>query len=287
VEKKTLLTVVFISALLMLEVTETRFVNMTKAIQPEIEYETPPIISLHSPMNNGTFSVNTVLMSFTVTKPDNWLIHGGYDAQQIFKSINYQLDGNFSDPIPVNSDLESPFEYSLNLANLTDGVHSLKVYAYASGWVIQMNGFYEYEVPINSSSNMVYFSVDTTSPRISVLSLANQTYFTSNVPLNFTVNEETTQIKYSLDGQENVKIAGNETLTDLSYGEHNVTVYATDKVGNTGASETIIFNVAKPPEPFLTALVTIVSVASVAFVGLVLLVYFKKRKHQAEMAGSK
>ena len=212
VEKKTLLTVVFISALLMSMVIEPRFVNIAKAIN-EITYETPPIISLHSPMNNDAFSVNTVLLNFTVTKPDGWLIHGGYDAQQIFKRINYQLDGIFSDTVPVWSDLESAFDYSVYLSNLTDGVHSLKVYAYASGWVIQMNGFYEYEIPLNSSSNTVHFTVDTTSPRISMLSLANQTYYTFDVPLNFTVSEVTTQIKYSLDGQENVTIAGNETLT--------------------------------------------------------------------------
>ena len=134
-------------------------ISLGEALQPEIEYKMPPIISVYSPVNNDTFSTNNVPISFTVTKPDNWLIHGGYAAQQILKSVNYQLDGKFSDLILVNSTLESPFDYSLNLTNLTDGIHSLKVYAYASGWVLQMNGFYEYEVPINSSSEMVYFSV--------------------------------------------------------------------------------------------------------------------------------
>ena len=134
-------------------------ISLAEALQPEIEYKMPPIISVYSPVNNDTFSTNNVPISFTVTKPDNWLIHGGYAAQQILKSVNYQLDGKFSDLILVNSTLESPFDYSLNLTNLTDGIHSLKVYAYASGWVLQMNGFYEYEMPINSSSEMVYFSV--------------------------------------------------------------------------------------------------------------------------------
>jgi hypothetical protein len=134
-------------------------VSLTEAIPPEIEYKSPPIITIHSPANNATFTVNTVPLRFTVTKPDNWLVHGGYEAQQILKSVNYQLDGKFSENIPVNSTLELPFDCSLNLANLTDGVHSLKVFAYASGWVIQMNGFYEYEVPINSSSEIIYFTV--------------------------------------------------------------------------------------------------------------------------------
>ena len=89
-------------------------ISLAEALQPEIEYKMPPIISVYSPVNNDTFSTNNVPISFTVTKPDNWLIHGGYAAQQILKSVNYQLDGKFSDLILVNSTLESPFDYSLN-----------------------------------------------------------------------------------------------------------------------------------------------------------------------------
>jgi hypothetical protein len=81
-----------------------------------------------------------------------------------------------------------------------------------------------------------------------------------------------------LDGQENVTVAGNTTLANLPYGEHNVTVYATDNVGNI-ASETITFTIAEPePEPFPTTLVATGAVATIAVVGVGLLVYFKKRK---------
>jgi len=157
--KSNVLALTLILVLVLSVLTGKWFVNLTEAIQPEIEYKTPPIITIHSPENNTTFAVNTILLSVTVTKPEGWLIHGGYAAQQILKSVNYQLDGKFSENIPVNSTLELPFDCSLNLEDLTVGVHSLKVFAYASGWVIQMNGFYEYEVPINSSSEMIYFAV--------------------------------------------------------------------------------------------------------------------------------
>ena len=115
-------------------------------------------------------------------------------------------------------------------------------------------------------------------PSVSIASPENKTYDTFDVPLNFTVNESGSQITYSLDGQNNVTAAENTTLTGLSYGEHNITVYATDIAGNIGASETITFTVAKEPEPFPTAIVAVI-VASVAVVGAGLLVYFKKRKH--------
>jgi hypothetical protein len=105
-------------------------------------------------------------------------------------------------------------------------------------------------------------------------------YKTSEVPLDFTVNKTVSQITYTLDGQQNVT-TGNMTLTGLSNGLHNVTVYATDKAGNVGISQTINFTVAKP-EPFSAE--TIVAVSVVASVVIVVacagvIVYLRKRKH--------
>jgi hypothetical protein len=280
VEKKVLFTAAYISVLLFSAAVGKHFVNFGVAnpIGAEFEYTTPPIILIHSPENNETLSAN-VLLHLTMTKPDYWLIHGGDEAQQILKSIRYQLDGKYYDPIPVNSGLESPFDYSVNLTNLGDGVHSLKVYAYASGWFIEIHGLWEYEVPMNSSSDVVYFNVDATPPTILIFSVENKTYDTTDFPLNFTVNEPVSQVTYSLDGQKNVTVTGNTTLANLPYGAHNVTVYATDKAGNIGTSETITFTIAEP-EPFPTTMF-IAPIESAAVMGVGLLVYFKKRRKES------
>jgi hypothetical protein len=161
------------------------------------------------------------------------------------------------------------------LTNLTDGVHSLTVHAYATGFVVEIHGLWDYYVPINSSSTM-RFTLDSTLPSVSILSLENSTYHTANVTLAFTVDEPISLMSYSLDGA-NVTVTGNSTLTRLPYGEHNVTVYATDIAGNVGVSETVTFTVAEP-EAFPTAPVAAASVASIAVVGMALLIYFKKRK---------
>ena len=73
----------------------------------------------------------------------------------------------------------------------------------------------------------------------------------------------------------------NTTLTGLSYGTHNLTVYAVDVAGNTGTSKTVYFTISEPeqtPEPFPVVLVATASGASAAIIGLGLLVYFKRRR---------
>jgi N-acetylneuraminic acid mutarotase len=119
-------------------------------------------------------------------------------------------------------------------------------------------------------------SIDRTAPKIVVLSPESKTYYRTNVTLNFMVNETTSQMRYSLDGQENITVSGNTTLNDLLVGGHNFTVYAVDAAGNTGKSITINFTVTE--EPFPTTLV-IASVVTGVIIGIGLLVYFKKRKH--------
>jgi parallel beta-helix repeat protein len=111
-------------------------------------------------------------------------------------------------------------------------------------------------------------------PKIVILSPVNQQFNESVVPLSFTVNKPVNWTGYSLDGGETVTVAGNVTLKGLANGVHNVTVYAKDAFGNTGASETVSFNV----EVSFPATMIIAPVALVAVVSVVFIVYFRKRK---------
>jgi hypothetical protein len=119
------------------------------------------------------------------------------------------------------------------------------------------------------------FGYGTVPPAVQVISLEdNVSYSGAGVVLNFTLNKPASWIGYSLDGQDNVTVAGNVTLSGLSYGWHNLTVYAEDSLGNMGASETVHFNVASS----LTTVVAVASGASAIAVAAGLLVYFKKFK---------
>jgi N-acetylneuraminic acid mutarotase len=123
-------------------------------------------------------------------------------------------------------------------------------------------------------------SIDLIAPKIEVLTPESKIYYHTNVTLDFTVNETTSRLSYSLDGQRNMTVTGNTTLNGLPVGMHNVTVYAWDTAGN-GASETIIFTVAEP-EASPVVLVVTASIASLSVMSICLLIYLKKRNQEAE-----
>jgi hypothetical protein len=169
----------------------------------------------------------------------------------------------------------------VTLPELSEGSHSLTVNLIVTPSSDHIKSSY---------SDTIYFSVDLTSPKVCIVSPVNQTYTLANItmaniPLSFTVNENVSQVTYSLDRFDNVTIAGNTTLKGLSLGSHNVTVYTQDLAGNTGASETVNFTIVAEPEPepktFPIEPVIATSAVSVAMVATGLLVYFKKCKHKA------
>jgi hypothetical protein len=117
-----------------------------------------------------------------------------------------------------------------------------------------------------------------TPPEIKLLSPVNHSYNESSVSLVFTVDKPVDWMGYILDGNEIMTILGNVSLSNLSNGLHNITIYANDTFGNMGTSETIYFSL-EAFEPFPAALIVIATIGLVAGVGAGLLVYFKKRKH--------
>jgi hypothetical protein len=127
-------------------------------------------------------------------------------------------------------------------------------------------------------------SYDGTPPKIEVISPQQGTYTTTNVTLDFTLNESISSISYVLDGKAAVEITGNTTIAGLSFGTHNLTVYAADASDNTGSSETITFTVAQEPkpEPFPIIPVLIIVVACVVVAGAGFLLYRKRGRGKTQ-----
>lgn len=132
----------------------------------------PPNISLLSPQNR---IYNTTDIPLTLT------------ANERIRWVGYSVDGQANVTISGNHTL-----------GLDDGVHSIVVYARDLAGNI-------------GASATVYFTKDTISPTISILSPQNTTYYVTEVPLTFVVSETTSWMVYSLYGQDNVIITGNIT----------------------------------------------------------------------------
>jgi len=232
-------------------------------------------------------------------------------------NLTYTLDGQNRGAIPYsvyNPNNEFHITYaafgSVDLPELSDGSHSITVTLvvgvhYAGGgkpgapFQPTSPGSSDYQATWSDTVSFTVYSdepytpqpqqpapvVDSTPPKISDLSVENQTYLSGDVALNFTVNENSSRIAYSLDGEGNVTIAGNVTLNGLAVGVHNVTVYSWDESGNVGASKTVNFSVAafvsaapESPENFLTALIVAAPLVATATFAAGLIVYSKRRK---------
>jgi hypothetical protein len=293
VKKKTLIAAIIISALLFSAVVGIQFLQLGKAnpyireYGPPDAYTKPPKISIFAPKNNTAYMDTTIPLTITVSLPESstasythvravyyeadWLEKRVYLYQS--KGIEDIIDSYRSDP------KFHYFRYAGILSGVPSGNHSIVVHAEGGG-AYPPKEMRQYIFSIYGSSSVFFTTgipVDTTPPEVAVMPIENRTGNTTDAPLNFTVNEPTSKITYSLDRQENVTFAGNTTLTNLPYGEHNITVFATDEVGNTGASKTAFFTIEEPPAPFSTTIV-IAPLASVAFVSAGLLFYFKKRQ---------
>jgi len=247
--KKTALALALILALLAsimagmqaLEVAEANFI-------PAAE------IAITSPANK-TYNSNSLVLNCTV-----------YFTLTKNQLVVYSIDGGAN--VTVFSKRSSQFYEivceQVMLPELSDGSHHLEVYAvYAEG-----EGA--------SDHDQVHFAIDAAPPAISDLSVENKTYYSADIPLNFTVNEANSQISYSIDNQANVTANGNTTLVGLVEGSHCLVVYANDTAGNSGASETVYFTV-EVSESFPTVPVATASITAIVVVDVGLLVYFKKR----------
>ena len=114
---------------------------------------------------------------------------------------------------------------------------------------------------------------------VSVSSPVNQSY-SGSVPLVFIADRPCSWFGYSIDGQENVTVYGNTTISGLSEGWHTVTVFASDTLGNVGASEPISFLVtAQPMLPQMLFAAFAIAAAVAVVVGFAL--YRRKRQREA------
>ena len=212
-------------------------------------------------------------------------------------TVDYMLDkqveicyDHYFGPGVSTTNLPSTLNYSIALNELSEGTHTLRIFASSRSYIYYAALMFLPGIPVPNSTSTAFsslksgwheinFTVDTVSPKIIIQSPLNITYQQSeSFALNFTINKPIIELSYSLDGQQNKTVGGNITLAGLPSGPHKITVYGLDEAGNVGVSETQQFNVAQHTiEPFPTGLA--IALASLVIVGISLLIYFKKRGH--------
>jgi len=274
-------------------------VNFTAA--DPIAFVSAPDIRVAWPVNNKTYNVSTVPLTFTIPDLNSW---GSFEVLQ----VQYYLDGRLH---PVEGYVLSD-SFSVTLPKLTEGEHVLSVHSKVSLTPAS------YRVVINWNtmhSSKIHFAVDTVVPRVSILSPQWATYNGADFSFNFSVSESTAWLGYSLDGRKMVTVSDVMSSTEwiggykyqlvlsgLHPGAHSLTVYAEDLGGNRGASEPFNFIITyeKLSETgqtqetssetdqastfFLTETIAlgIAIIASVALVSFGLLAYFVKRSRKKD-----
>ncbi len=295
-DMRTAAVVIILTALLSLTAAGTQLVSLARAnpylYLPIYSNVSPPsgtqapIITIHTPQN-GSFYLGNVTLTFDIIIPQTNGDKSIDTVKVLYHNSSWELNET---QIEKGGWIFENTSFSIDLHNVPEGNLSLTIYAVSSGTYETRTElgeshsggtptryhYYDYFEMISSST--VYFTIDTTIPKILSLSIENKTYYTAEIPFILKTDEPLSQISYSLDGQENATVAGNTTLMNLSYGEHNVTAYVTDEAGNTGNSETIHFTI----EPFPTVPVVAVSAVSIAAVTAAGLVLFARRKRRRE-----
>jgi hypothetical protein len=241
-----------------------------------------PTITILTPENNSFFRNNFALFfNITIPKTNGEKSFGSvnnlyYKASWEPRETQIKIDRGVSG-VSDNTSIAIDFFCKIG------GNHSLTIYGEAHGSYIADSKLKDdsitmvtwYERFTQNIASTVYFTIDLLAPQITMQSPQNKTYTTPDVPLDFKVNEATSQLLYCLDGNENQTITQNITLSGLGEGLHNVTVYATDLAGNVGPPKTTFFRVDLP-DPFPIELVTGV-IAGTVIAGLCTGIFYVTR----------
>ncbi len=176
---------------------------------------TPPKVSIESPTDGTIFSKRDVTTQWS-----------GEDTETGVDHYEIQLDGDGWTEVGTST--------SHTFSGLSDGTHTVEVRAV--------------DITRNSETDVTNFTVDATSPSVSISSPSEGTLFNStDTTIEWSGSDSTTGIdryEVKIDGGSWKEVGKNtsDELLDLGDGEHTMKVRAYDGAGNT-AEDNITFMV--------------------------------------------
>jgi len=193
--------------------TNLTWVNNTATTLPLLDI-IPPVITITSLVNNITYNIDLVNLNYSVNEPTTWQ--------------GYSPDGAANITLQEN----------ITLTNLTDGLHTLTVYANDTSG--------------NMNLSTVWFTIDTKPPVINTVTLNTTTptpgediIVTVNTTDNIAVTSVTTNgIELTHKG-ENI---WNEIITAIE-GTHSVNISASDAAVNIAWNNSTSYTTTTPDTP--------------------------------------
>jgi hypothetical protein len=194
--KKTFTAAIIITAFLVSTLAGAVTVEVAKA-NPFMFYQkvspipgsSPSQITIITPQNNTVYNSITII-TFNLNSPTTTVgsCNIYYTAVTLYN--NTALYSNNGGSLP------QPFSFSPSpIIRFSEGKHSITVYSQAVFFPVDKTYFYL------DNSSTVYFTIDTTPPSISNLSVMNKTYNSNIIPLSFNINKTVLWSGYSLDNK--------------------------------------------------------------------------------------
>ena len=181
---------------------------------------------------NVTFTIDTTAPNINTLFPTNII----YNVTQT--QLNYTVSDLHLDSCWYSIDLgvtNNSITCGTNITGLTSSEGS-------NTWIVYVN-----DTVGNINSSSVTFTIDTTAPKLNIVSPLNITYLNTSLILNYTssdINLDTTWYEYN---GTNKTLTGNTTFTALDNQQSTLTLWANDSVGNINSSSVTFTINTLPP----------------------------------------
>jgi hypothetical protein len=209
---------------------------------------------------NLTIIVYTMALNYQDGNFETWL---SIDSQEPEKLVGI-LDSS-----PSAAGEQYNRQYNVTLSGLVNGAHLIKIRV-AGDYYGPEGGNYDCE----GNATVI---VDSILPTVAFESAMNKSFYSGDVALDFTANKPLSKVIYSLDNQQNQTANANSPLclSNLTNGEHKVTLFGQDEYGLISHPSTIHFSVYVFPTLY-TAVISSLVLVIVLAAGM--LVYHKKHQ---------
>jgi hypothetical protein len=166
--KGTVLALALISLLLVVVLTLVNSLQVS-ASYPSEPVTDPPVIRVYSP-SNTTYYENSILVNFTITKPDSW--HQDNLTLVTIQQVSYQLDPGSGHIGFMNS---TSNQFSAMLKEVPGGQHTLQIniltgsyyYPQRENWIFTETYYMNTRLTINFTVDTGPFPIMSPSPSLS------------------------------------------------------------------------------------------------------------------------